>query len=167
VRLETEAYLEKARQCLSNAHANLGIKLANDAGRNAYLAAFHAAQALIFERTGKVAKTHRGVQSEFARLAKDDPSIDKSFSVFLTQAYNLKAVADYETGPHSLLPPERAAAAIETAGVSLTPSAKFSPSPTWFSSFRELHRGSLLDARNVVEVRLFIRRCLRACFPVP
>jgi hypothetical protein len=35
--------------------------------------------------------------------------------VFLGQAYNLKAVADYETGPDSLLPPERAAAAIETA----------------------------------------------------
>ena len=115
MRPETEAYLEKARQCLSNAHANLGIKLANDAGRNAYLAAFHAAQALIFERTGKVVKSHRGVQSEFHRLAKDAPSIDKSFPVFLSQAYNLKAVADYETGPDSLLPPERAAAAIETA----------------------------------------------------
>jgi uncharacterized protein (UPF0332 family) len=60
-------------------------------------------------------KAHRGVQSEFARLAKDDPTIDKSFPVFLTQAYNLKAVADYETRPDSLLPPERATAAIETA----------------------------------------------------
>jgi uncharacterized protein (UPF0332 family) len=87
VRPETEAYLEKARQ------------LANDAGRNAYLAVFHAAQALIFERTGKAAKSHRGVQSEFHRLAKDDSNIDKSFPVFLTQAYNLKAVADYEAGP--------------------------------------------------------------------
>jgi hypothetical protein len=28
----------------------------------------------------------------------------------------LKAVADYETGPDSVVPPERAAAAIETAG---------------------------------------------------
>ena len=116
MRPETEAYLEKARQCLSSAHANLGIRLANDAGRNAYLAVFHAAQALIFERTGKAAKSHRGVQSEFHRLAKDDPNIDKSFPVFLAQAYNLKAVADYETGPDSLLPPERAGAAIETAG---------------------------------------------------
>lgn len=112
---ETEAFLEKARQCLSNAHANLGIQLTNDAGRNAYLAVFHAAKALIFERTGKVVKSHQGVQSEFHRLAKDDPSIDKNFPVFLSQAYNLKAVADYETGPDSLVPPERAAAAIETA----------------------------------------------------
>lgn len=35
---------------------------------------------------------------------------------FLTQAYNLKAVADYETGPDSVVLPERGAAAIETAG---------------------------------------------------
>jgi hypothetical protein len=39
---EAERYLEKARQCLSNARAELAI-LGNDAGRNAYLAAFHAA----------------------------------------------------------------------------------------------------------------------------
>jgi hypothetical protein len=38
------------------------------------------------------------------------------FPGFLTQAYNLKAVADYETGLDSLLPPERASAANETAG---------------------------------------------------
>ena len=65
---EAEHYLEKAQQCLSNARAELDIRLSNDAGRNAYLAVFHAAQALIFERTGKVAKTDRGVHSEFANL---------------------------------------------------------------------------------------------------
>jgi uncharacterized protein (UPF0332 family) len=101
---ETELYLQKARQCLANGRANLGIGLSNDAGRNAYLAAFHAAQALIFERTGRVSKTHQGVHSEFSRLVKGDRKIDKSFTVFLTKAYNLKAVADYETGPDSVVP---------------------------------------------------------------
>ena len=38
----------------------LGIGLADAAGRTAYLAGFHAAQALIFERTGRAVKTHRG-----------------------------------------------------------------------------------------------------------
>ena len=113
---ESQRYLEKAGQCLSNAHANLGIGLGNDAGRHAYLAAFHAAQALIFERAGEIAKTHRGVQSEFTRLAKDEQNIDKGFPAFLTQAYNLKAVADYETGPDSVVPLARVASAIETAG---------------------------------------------------
>ena len=113
---EAARFLEKARQCLANARATLGINLSNDAGRNAYFAAFHAAQALIFERTGKIAKTHQGVQGAFYRLAKDELRIDKDFPVFLSQAYNLKAVADYETGPDSIVPPERAAAAIQTAG---------------------------------------------------
>jgi uncharacterized protein (UPF0332 family) len=114
---EAADYLDKARQCLSNAGAILAIGLGNDAGRNAYFAAFHAAQALVFDRTGKVAKTHRGVQSEFARLAKADPRIDQELRLFLSQAYNLKAVADYETGPGSVVPVERAAAAVETAGL--------------------------------------------------
>ena len=61
---ETERHFDKARQCMSNARATLGINLTNDAGRNAYLAAFHAAQALIFERTGRVANTHTGVHSQ-------------------------------------------------------------------------------------------------------
>jgi uncharacterized protein (UPF0332 family) len=87
VRPETEAYLEKARRCLSNAHANLGIRLANDAGRNAYLAVFHAAQALIFERTGKAAKSHRGVQSEFHRLARTTRNIDNSFPALVVRRY--------------------------------------------------------------------------------
>ncbi|MGD0959503.1 MAG: hypothetical protein ABSB19_06825 [Methylomonas sp.] len=64
---------------------------------------------------GKSAKTHQGVQIELHRLALDEPRIDKAFPVFLTQAYNLKAVADYETGENSDIPLERSAAAIETA----------------------------------------------------
>jgi uncharacterized protein (UPF0332 family) len=41
---EAERYLEKAQQCLSNARAELDIRLSNDAGRNACLAVFHAAR---------------------------------------------------------------------------------------------------------------------------
>jgi uncharacterized protein (UPF0332 family) len=112
---EATRYLEKARQCLSNARATLNIGLSNDAGRNAYLAAFHTAQAFIFVSTGKVAKTHSGVRSEFSRLAKDEPRLDKGFSSFLARAYTLKEVADYEMGPDSDIPIERSAEAIESA----------------------------------------------------
>jgi ribosomal protein S18 acetylase RimI-like enzyme len=70
-----------------------------DAGRAAYLAAFHAAQAIIFERSGKVVKTHRGVNIEFLRLTKDDPVFTPDQRRFLSQAYDFKAVADYDTGP--------------------------------------------------------------------
>ena len=71
---EAVSYLEKARQCLTYARINLSVNLGNDAGRNAYLAAFHSAQ-----------------------------------------AYNLKAVADYEMGPDSVVPNDHAAAAIASA----------------------------------------------------
>lgn len=93
----------------------LGVNLHEDAGRAAYLASFHAAQAFIFENLGKVFKTHKGVQSEFLRLTKDDSRFGSGLRVFLSQAYNLKAIADYEEGEDSPLFAERSAAAIETA----------------------------------------------------
>lgn len=112
---EAAAYLDKARQCLGYARIDLDVGLGNDAGRNAYLAAFHAAQALIFERTGKVAKSHQGVHAEFRRLTKDEAGLVVEVRRFLTQAYNLKAVADYEIGPDSVLPLDRASLAIKSA----------------------------------------------------
>jgi uncharacterized protein (UPF0332 family) len=111
---ETERYFAKADKCLASARAALTVHLTNDAGRNAYLAAYHAAQALLFERTGKPAKTHKGVHTEFSRLTMGVPDLDGLY-VFLSNAYNLKAVADYETGPDSDILPERAEKAIEDA----------------------------------------------------
>jgi len=85
------------------------------AGRAAYLAGFHAAQALISERTGRAAKTHRGVRTELHRLTKGDGRVDDELRAFLGFAYNLKAIADYETGPGSEVSPELATDALETA----------------------------------------------------
>ena len=85
------------------------------AGREAYLAAFHAAEALLYERTGKVAKTHRGLRAQFARIAKDEPRIDQSVSEFLGRAYELKSLADYGTGIEATISLPTAQAAVETA----------------------------------------------------
>ena len=112
---EAGRYLEKARRCLAHARAILGIALGEEAGRSAYLTAFHAAQALIFERLGTVARSHQGVHGEFAKLAKNEPSIDPDLRRFLSQAYDLKVLADYETGPEAVVPLERAAAAVDAA----------------------------------------------------
>jgi uncharacterized protein (UPF0332 family) len=117
VRPESQRHLEKARECLRYARTNLESGLTNDAGRNAYLVQFHAAQALIFDRTGKVAKTHSGVHTEFNRLALQEPGMDSEFRRLLPHTYNLKAVADYETGPDSVIPHGRAAEAVESAGL--------------------------------------------------
>jgi uncharacterized protein (UPF0332 family) len=69
---------------------------------------------LIFERADKVLKTHAGVQTEFLKLTRDDLRVDGELRGFLSRAYNLKALADYETGPDSSLSVDRAAAAVET-----------------------------------------------------
>jgi hypothetical protein len=79
------------------------------------LAGLHAAQALIFERTSKVIKRHRGVQNELRWLTKDEPRFDLELRAFLGRTYNLKAIANYETGPASEVTVEKAQQAIETA----------------------------------------------------
>jgi uncharacterized protein (UPF0332 family) len=85
------------------------------AARAAYMAGFHAAQAFIFETKGRIYKTHTGVTSEFSRLVKDDARVDDQHRAFLGRTYNLKAIADYRTGPGSHISAEMAREAIDAA----------------------------------------------------
>lgn len=112
---EAAAHLAKAHECISRARVILRAGVAEDAARNAYLAAFHAAQALIAERTGRGAKTHKGVHVAFARLTKDESRIGVELRRFLPQSFNMKAIADYELGPDAIIAAEEADAAIEMA----------------------------------------------------
>jgi uncharacterized protein (UPF0332 family) len=82
---QAAGFLEKAQKLLTEADVMLSVKLNEAAGRTAYLAAFHAAQAFIFEHLGKVLKTHNGVQAEFLRLTKDDRRIDAELRLFLSR----------------------------------------------------------------------------------
>jgi uncharacterized protein (UPF0332 family) len=92
------------------------IDLNDDAGRAAYLACFHVAQAIIFEREGRVLKTHRGVQTEFNRIMKGDPRADTALVGFLARSYQFKTVADYgfDTPGHSTADDARTALAEAT-----------------------------------------------------
>ncbi len=112
---EAARFLQKAQALLAETETMLRTGLHGAAGRNAYLAEYHAASAFIFTRTGRVAKTHNGVQTEFLRLTKDDPRLAPELRISLSQSYNLKSLADYETGPDAEVSPERAAAAVEAA----------------------------------------------------
>ena len=112
---EAIRHLEKARQLLARARVILDAGVPEDAGRDAYLCAFHAAQALIAERTGRESKTHRGTHVQFARLTKGEPLLNPKLQRFLPQSYDLKATADYETGSEARIPYDQAAAAIHTA----------------------------------------------------
>lgn len=112
---ESARYLERSRRLLSEAHAVLPLGLGDLVGRTAYLAAFHAAQALIFERSSRVAKTHRGVHTQFAALVRNDARFGAALRPFLSVAYGMKAVADYETGPEAEVPIGEAESALTMA----------------------------------------------------
>ena len=62
---EAAYYLSKARDDLDEARKIAAIGFAAAVARSAYYAAFHAAQAFIIDRTGKIAKTHSGVRRNF------------------------------------------------------------------------------------------------------
>ena len=113
---QTAAFLAKSRQFLDKANDLFGAHhWPDEAGRAAYLAGLHAAQALIFERTGHTRKRHSTVQGEFAQMVRDDPRFDRELRAFLPRTYNLKAIADYLTGPGSQVTVEQAQEAIATA----------------------------------------------------
>jgi uncharacterized protein (UPF0332 family) len=115
VKDQTGAFLDKARELLDQAETIFGIGLNEPAGRTAYLAGFHAAQALIFETSGRIHKSHAGVQREFSRLVKDDRRVDDPLRAFLGRTYSLKAIADYETGTGSHVSAKAARDAIDAA----------------------------------------------------
>jgi uncharacterized protein (UPF0332 family) len=112
---EAASYLAKAREDLSDARQIASIGLAKVAARSAYFAAFHAAEAFIVERSGKIAKSHSGVRSEFARLAKGDPRLGKPMTTFLAQAYKYKEIGDYGVGADGTVTTQDADAAIKSA----------------------------------------------------
>ncbi|HJU20690.1 MAG TPA: HEPN domain-containing protein [Stellaceae bacterium] len=80
---ESGELLVKARDCLARARIILAAGVGEDAGRDAYLAGFHAAQAVIRARTGKTAKTHRGVHRMLSQLARREPQLD-DLALFLS-----------------------------------------------------------------------------------
>ncbi len=112
---EAEDYLNKARDDLDDTRKIIAIPLAKVAARSAYYAAFHAAEAFIIERSGKIAKTHSGVRTEFARLMKDTAGAERALLRFLAQAYKYKEIDDYGVGRGAIVSEEEAKDAIRAA----------------------------------------------------
>jgi uncharacterized protein (UPF0332 family) len=115
VRTEAAEFIARAHEDLSDARSIAGINLPKVAARSAYYAAFHAAEALIFEKSGKSIKTHRGVRTEFARLTKDDPRTSGEIASFLGYAYQFKEISDYGTDATKTIAMPDAEAAITLA----------------------------------------------------
>jgi uncharacterized protein (UPF0332 family) len=117
MRPEASDYLSKAHHCLANARGIAAAGFSGVAAREDYFAAFHAAEAYIFEKTGNAAKTHRGVRAQFSRLAQHEARIDTELLSFLREGYQLKAVADYGVGQATdSISSDDAASAIAAAG---------------------------------------------------
>ena len=87
--------LTRAERNLRNGRAIAAIPIPEVAAREAYMAVFHAAKALIFERTGKTPKTHSGVRQVFGQMVVDE-KIDANLGRFLARAYEYKTIADYD-----------------------------------------------------------------------
>jgi uncharacterized protein (UPF0332 family) len=116
VKPEVADYLTKARNVLDGARVIADAGVPEVAAREAYIAAFHAAEAFIFDHTGKAAKTHRGVRSQFNQLGRDEPGIGNDLTTFLAEGYRLKTIADHEVGPEAgTISAVEARAAIDTA----------------------------------------------------
>jgi uncharacterized protein (UPF0332 family) len=71
---------------------------------------------IFFERTGNAAKTHRGVKSQFNRLAQHEPRIGRDLLTFMDEVYQFKAIADFGIGPAiDAITADVATSAIDTA----------------------------------------------------
>ena len=91
------------------------VDLPEDAARTAYIACFQLAQAVNFEKSGKVAKTHKGVQAEFYLQTSSDVLVDRNLRKFLAEAYQYKYAADYATGMEEATSSAEAEQAVATA----------------------------------------------------
>jgi uncharacterized protein (UPF0332 family) len=93
-----DPHIIKARESLAFSRYALAGEYTEEAGRSAYMAAYHAAMAFIVTRTGKSPKTHSGARSEFGRLAREETGISREQVSLLGWSYELKNAADYEQG---------------------------------------------------------------------
>lgn len=90
-----DSHLTKARETIAFARYALAGGYSDEAGRSAYMAAYHAALAFIATHSATLPKTHSGARSEFGRLARQEPRITREQISLLGWAYELKNASDY------------------------------------------------------------------------
>ncbi len=113
---EARDYLDKALEDLDEARKILAIHLSKAAARSAYYAAFHAAEALIVERSGRIAKTHSGVRTMLADILANATSDQRALLSFLARAYKFKEIGDYGVGEGAVVTEAEATEVVEGAG---------------------------------------------------
>lgn len=104
--------LARAERDLRNSSAIAFIPIPEVAAREAYMATFHVAQALVVERTGRSPKTHSGVRHAFGQIVIRE-RLDEQLGRFLSRAYDYKTIADYDMTKR--ISPEEAMSIVEKA----------------------------------------------------
>jgi uncharacterized protein (UPF0332 family) len=117
---EAQAHLTRAHELLRRADHALPLSdqeplFVEAVARDCYYAAFHAAHALIFERTRSVARKHGLVHRAFGDVTKHDPVIDADLRQFLSQSYEFKRLGDYGVGSAQRVSTADATFALTTA----------------------------------------------------
>ena len=112
---EVEAYLAKAAEDLADARTILTIPLPKVAARSAYYVAFHATEALLLARTGRIAKTHTGLRTALAHMLHDAGDENRPLLTFLARAYKYKELSDYGVGASATITDAEAVALVEAA----------------------------------------------------
>jgi uncharacterized protein (UPF0332 family) len=112
---EASDHLAKAREYLSKARNLLDVlHYSDEAARAAYLAGFHAAQALL-------SSARRGPRKDTVDCALPLPSwqrttrIDRTLTRFLARAYKSKEISDYGIGPEAVVSSAEAQEMIDLA----------------------------------------------------
>lgn len=88
--------LAKAQRACEQGRRVLAIDIPEQASRLAYQAMFNAAQALIFERLGRLPKTHNGVHQQFHDISRREAGLPAHLPADLSAAYQFKQRADYD-----------------------------------------------------------------------
>ena len=110
----TAKALARSKQALAKARKLLELEMFDIAGRQAYIASLTAARALIYERTGRASKTHKGVKTVMHQLVREGLPINRSLLVSLEYGFELKTTADY--GESERISITEAEKALELAG---------------------------------------------------
>jgi uncharacterized protein (UPF0332 family) len=92
---ESTDYLGTAQWSLDEARAILEAGHFEIASREAYAAALNAARAIIYEKTGKVTKTHSGARAQLYKLIREGLPFDRDLADFLARGFEVKLQVDY------------------------------------------------------------------------
>lgn len=93
---DVSAYLQKAKDCLSDAEYLLKDDRLEAACNRSYYAIFDAVQALLSHTEEPYIKTHQGAHIRFRELYLKSGKLPLALNSILTEAFNLRQGSDYE-----------------------------------------------------------------------